>query len=143
MAPSGKAELAAEVWQRLFDFITATSSHRNKVFERYELTPNDSRALFALDGEGRTMGTLAAEWSCDASYATSVIDRLEAKGLAARRDLPGDRRVKLAVLTALGSRIKQALRREIYHPPTELLALDTTDLKALWHAAEKLRPSAT
>jgi len=143
MAPSGKAELAAEVWQRLFDFIIATAGHRNKVLGRYELTPNDSRALFALDGEGRTMGTLAAEWNCDASYATSVIDRLEAKGLAARRDRPGDRRVKLAVLTAHGSKIKHALRREIYHPPPELLALDTADLKALWHAAEKLKPSAT
>ena len=31
------------------------------------------------------MGSLSEEWGCDASYATSVVDRLESRGLAERR----------------------------------------------------------
>jgi DNA-binding MarR family transcriptional regulator len=137
--PRTKAELASEVWQRLFDFIIATAAERNRVLGRHELTPNDSRAIFALDAHaGRTMGSLAEAWGCDASYATSVVDRLEDRGLATRRARPGDRRVKLVVLTADGARLKQTLARALYRPPRELAELGTADLRALWLAAAKL-----
>jgi DNA-binding MarR family transcriptional regulator len=139
--PQRKPELARAVWQRLFDFIVETAAHRNRVLGRFGLTPNDSRALFALDGAtGRTMGSLADEWGCDASYTTSVVDRLERRGLATRRDRPGDRRVKLVVLTPRGSRTKRSLRRALDRPPPELADLDVRDLVALWRATEKLRP---
>src|SRR5882757_5062017 len=115
--PRTKTDLAADVWRRLFDFIIATASERNRVLGQHELTPNDSRALFALDvREGRSMGSLATDWGCDASYATSVVDSLEERGLATRQALPGDRRVKLAVLTAQGAKLKQTLARALYRP---------------------------
>jgi DNA-binding MarR family transcriptional regulator len=137
--PTSKSELASQVWRRLFDFIVQTASHRNRVLGRHDLTPNDSRALFALDTTaGRTMGSLAEAWGCDASYATSVIDRLERRGLAARRNQPGDRRVKLVGLTALGSRTKRMLVRALYRPPAELLELEPADLEALWLATARL-----
>jgi len=137
--PRTKAELAADVWRRLFDFIIATAAERNRVLGTHDLTPNDSRALFVLDAKlGRTMGSLAEEWGCDASYATSVVDRLESRGLAERRAQPGDRRVKLAVLTAAGAKLRATLVRELYHPPRELAALATSDLRALWLAVAKL-----
>src|SRR5215468_7746694 len=102
-----RSELAAEVWRRLFDFVIDTASERNRVLGRHDLTPNDSRALFALDRrQGRSMGSLAEEWGCDPSYATSVVDSLESKGLAARASSPEDRRVKLALLTAAGARLR-------------------------------------
>lgn len=137
--PRTKAELATEVWKRLFDFIIATAAERNRVLGTHDLTPNDSRALFALDAKaGRTMGSLAEEWSCDASYATSVVDRLEARGFAERRAQPGDRRIKLVQLTAAGAKLRATLARELYHPPRELRELATPDLRALWLAVEKL-----
>ena len=137
--PKTKAELVAQVWKRLFDFIIATASERNRVLGTHDLTPNDSRALFALDAKvGRTMGSLAEEWSCDASYATSVVDRLEARGFAERRAQPGDRRVKLAQLTATGAKLRASLARELYLPPHELGELATSDLRALWLAVAKL-----
>jgi DNA-binding MarR family transcriptional regulator len=137
--PTRKSELASQVWRHLFDFIIQTASHRSRVLGRYDLTPNDSRAIFALDAAtGRTMGSLAEEWSCDASYATSVVDRLERRGLAARRSQPGDRRVKLVGLTALGTRTKRTLVRALYRPPAELLDLELPDLEALWLATGKL-----
>jgi DNA-binding MarR family transcriptional regulator len=144
--PVSKTALAAEVWQRLFDFIIDTRPQRDRALGRYELTPNDSRALFTLDGgEGRTMGALAEAWECDASNATWVIDRLEKRGLAERRALAGDRRVKLVVLTPLGVRMKATLREALYRPPRELLELGRADLEALQKATTKLRrnPSRT
>src|SRR6266576_1806351 len=98
--PRSKAAIAAEAWRSIFDFIVLTAGHRTSALASFGLTPNDSRALLSLDPEvGRTMRALAAEWDCDASTATWIIDRLEAKGLAERRSHPPDRRVKLVVLT--------------------------------------------
>jgi DNA-binding MarR family transcriptional regulator len=135
-----KAELARDVWRFLFDFIVETAPRRNRVLGEHGLSPNDSRALFALDERrGRTMSSLAQEWGTDASYVTAVVDRLERKGLAARSALPGDRRVKLVLLTTAGSRLKKRLGRELHEPPDELLAMTTSDLEALWASTSKLR----
>ncbi|MBX5484667.1 MAG: MarR family transcriptional regulator [Myxococcaceae bacterium] len=134
-----KATLAAEVWQRLFDFIIETRRHREQVLSRYELTPNDSRALFTLDAtEGRTMRSLAELWGCDASNATWIVDRLEKRGLAERRAHPGDRRVKLVALTPAGVKTRAELMEEMYRPPPELLELERSELEALSNATRKL-----
>jgi DNA-binding MarR family transcriptional regulator len=131
--PSRKQrEMAAEVWRRLFDFFIATSGQRQRVLAELDLTPNDSRALHTLDPrEGRTMRSLADAWGCDASNATWIVDRLERRGLAERREKPGDRRVKLVVLTTAGVRTLQRLRKGMYEPPPELLAMSTAALEAL------------
>lgn len=138
--PRSKSQLAREAWRCLFDFIIDTATHRNRVLGAHDLAPNDSRALFALDAKvGRTMGSLAEEWGTDASYVTSVIDRLEHRGLAARSAQPGDRRVKLVTLTRAGMKLKDHLADALYEPPPELLAMSTADLDALWASVSKLR----
>jgi DNA-binding MarR family transcriptional regulator len=127
-----KTALAAEAWRRMFDFFIRTSSQRVKILARMELTPNDARAPSALDvTRGRTMRSLADEWGCDASNATWIIDRLEKRGLAERKALPGDKRVKLVVLTAVGLRTRQRLLEGMYDPPPELLALPRASLEVL------------
>lgn len=132
-------ELAADVWRRMFDFFIATSGQRQRVLAALDLTPNDSRALHTLDArEGRTMRSLAEEWGCDASNATWIVDRLEARGLAERRQKPGDRRVKLVVLTAAGVRTRDKLQRGMAEPPPALLALSSAHLKALGAATRNL-----
>ncbi len=134
-----KHALAADVWRRLFDFFISTGRERQRMLAELDLTPNDSRALHTLDPrEGRTMRSLAEEWACDASNATWIVDRLEARGLAERRARAGDRRVKLVVLTAAGVRTRDKLRAAMYEPPPELLALPRTTLRALKSAAAKL-----
>ena len=96
------------------------------------LTPNDARALSALDlTTGRTIRSLADEWGCDASNATLIIDRLEKRGLAERRAMPGDRRVKLVVLTTSGLKTRQRLLDGMYDPPAEVLALPRASLEVL------------
>jgi len=127
-----KASLAADTWNRMFDFFIRTSAQRVRVLARMGLTPNDARALSALDvAAGRTMRSLADEWGCDASNATLIIDRLERRGFAERRAMPGDRRVKLVVLTAAGLKTRQRLLEGMYDPPLQLLALPRASLEVL------------
>jgi DNA-binding MarR family transcriptional regulator len=137
---TNKAALAADAWRGIFDFIVATSGHRIEVLARLGLTPNDSRALGSLEPEaGRTMRALAREWLCDASTATWIVDRLEAKGLAERRPHPTDRRVKLVVLTPRGVQAKAEMIAGTYAPPQELLELDRAELVLLRDATIPLR----
>jgi DNA-binding MarR family transcriptional regulator len=127
-----KSALAAEAWKRLFTFFMKTRSQRDRLLARLRLTPNDVRALTELDGSsGRTMRSLAEEWGCDASNATWIVDRLEKRGLVERRAEPGDRRVKLVVLSAAGVKARKQLLDGLFEPPPELLALPRATLEVL------------
>ncbi len=137
--PPTKVAVAAAAWRAIFDFIVATAPERNRAIGESGLTPNDARALVSLSRKsGRTMGSLADEWKCDASTATWIVDRLEAKGLAERRAHPTDRRVKLVGLTAVGARTKARQMERAYLPPRALLELGLDDLMMLRHAVAKL-----
>ena len=122
---------AKSVWDALFELLMRSAPERTKSLARHGLTPNDSRALFSLDAEGRTMRALAKSWGCDPSNATWIVDRLEKLGLAERRPVPHDRRVKLVVLTSKGRRTRAELTREFHRPPPEIAALEPADLAAL------------
>jgi DNA-binding MarR family transcriptional regulator len=127
-----KSALAAEAWKRLFTFFMKTRSQRDRLLAQLRLTPNDVRALTELDGHsGRTMRSLAEEWGCDASNATWIVDRLEKRGLVERRAKPGDRRVKLVVLSAAGVKARKQLLDGLFEPPPELLALPRSTLEVL------------
>jgi DNA-binding MarR family transcriptional regulator len=138
-ASPSKRALAADVWRRLFDFLISTSGQRQRVLAEMDLTPNDSRALHTLDPRaGRTMRSLADERGCDASNATWIVNRLEARGLAERREKPDDRRVKLVVLTATGVKTRDRLKEKMNDPPPALLELPSAALRALKSAAATL-----
>jgi DNA-binding MarR family transcriptional regulator len=141
MGPSSqqKAAVAAEAWRAIFDFIVATAPERNRYIGEFGLTPNDARALSSLAPKsGRTMGSLAEEWKCDASTATWIVDRLETKGLVRRQAHPTDRRVKLVVLTPQGARLKAKNIERMYLPPRALMELDLGDLVAIRNAVARL-----
>jgi DNA-binding MarR family transcriptional regulator len=84
------------------------------------------------------MRSLADEWQCDPSNATWIIDRLETLGLAERRAVSNDRRVKLVALTPKGARARTSLMKEFYHPPPGLVALEGEELHVLERALSKL-----
>jgi len=127
-----KAALAADAWKRMFDFFMRSGVQRGRVLAKMGLTPNDARALSALDvPAGRTMRSLADEWGCDASNATWIIDRLEKRGFAERRAVAGDRRVKLVVLTPAGAKTRQKVLEGMYEAPPELVALPRASLEVL------------
>jgi DNA-binding MarR family transcriptional regulator len=134
-----KERLASEAWRPLARFFFDTVRHRQRVLSEAGLTPNDIRALMALDPErGRTMRALAQEWLCDASNATFIVDRLEERGLVERRSVPSDRRVKMVVLTAHGDRMRGRVLERFFEPPPELLELSKTDLEAIRDASRRL-----
>ena len=139
MPDSSKAALAREVWVLMFDFLMRTSPQRAKALGRRGLTPNDARALTALDPTvGRTMRSLADDWECDASNATWIVDRLERLGLANRRAVEGDRRAWHVVLTPKGRKTKADLVNEFHTPPKDLLGLTRDRLDALHEALAEL-----
>jgi len=143
MPSSGADEsLAQRVWRAMFDFLVKSAPRRTRALARRGLTPNDSRALFSLDaGKGRSMRSLADEWACDPSNATWIVDRLEKLGLAERRVVLKDRRVKLVALTPKGSRTRSSLMQDFYCPPPELAGLELDDLQALERILSKLAPA--
>src|SRR5713226_8371866 len=111
---SAKKAAAAAAWRHIFDYIVATASERVAVLDRVGQTPAERRAL------------------------TSLVDRLERRGLAKRVAKDCDRRVKDVVLTAKGKRIRSELLASQYTPPSDLMALPQRDLDALRAAASKL-----
>jgi len=96
------------------------------------------KALADADG-GLPLGQLAERLSCVKSNITQLVDRLEADGFVARASAPGDRRTKLAVLTAAGrkacaagSRLQQKTERDL------LAALTRDEAKQLAALLKKL-----
>jgi DNA-binding MarR family transcriptional regulator len=77
------------------------------------------------------MSQLAGTLLCDNSNVTGIIDRLEERGLVERRPSPGDRRVKLIVLTPAGERMRRKVEKVMLEPPAWLAGLDASDQRSL------------
>lgn len=134
-----KDTLARRVWRLMFDLLMQTSPDRAQALADRGLSPNDARTLSSLDpAKGRSMRSLADEWGCDASNATWIVDRVEKMGLAERHTAPGDRRVKLVVLTRKGEALRSELMEEFYRPPAEVMKLDKARLEALEQILHKM-----
>lgn len=143
ISTGSKQALAERAWRLLFDFFLESAPRRSQVLARRKLSPNDARALHMLQEQpGHPLNVLAREWGCDPSYATAIVDRLERAGLAERRPLDTDRRVKLVVLTPRGTGVKRELMAEFQTPPAELLALTRPELETLARLMAKLKKDA-
>ncbi len=132
-------DLASEAWRLMFDLLMRSAPQRLAAQQRYGLTPNDSRALFSLDADGKPIGALAREWGSDPSTATWLVDRLERSGLAERIASPSDRRVKLVRATKKGIAAKNDLEAAYHRPPAEIAGLSSSDLNALIRICRKLQ----
>ncbi len=130
---------ASEAWRLMFDLLMRSAPQRLAAQQRYGLTPNDSRALFSLDADGKPIGALAREWGSDPSTATWLVDRLERSGLAERIASPSDRRVKLVRATKKGIAAKNDLEAAYHRPPAEIAGLSSSDLNALIRICRKLQ----
>ena len=60
--------------------------------------------VLTQSGDQLPLGQLAERLACVKSNITQLVDRLEADGLVARQAAPGDRRTRLAVITAAGKK---------------------------------------
>nr|WP_282916618.1 MarR family transcriptional regulator [Streptomyces varsoviensis] len=87
---------------------------------------------------------LADRLGCDASTATSMIDRLEKRGLVRRVPHPTDRRVKVVQLTEEGCALRDGvIRHSAEHSPFARLDRDSRlRLHALLREVADGSPSA-
>ena len=81
--------------------------------------------------DAATMRDLAGLLACDASHVTSIVDRLEGRGLVARQTDANDRRVKLVALTDRGARVRVELLDALLEPPEEIVRLAQKEQRQL------------
>lgn len=103
------------------------------------LPPGMLKALTLLGHSGGIrMGDIAEQWGCDASYVTAVTDGLEQRGLAERRPLASDRRVKTVVLTDDGQALLARAMDKLSEPPAFLDALSASEQRSLRDLLRKI-----
>lgn len=81
------------------------SSEYDAAAEAHGLTGTQARLLAHIAAGPAPMNRLAALLRCEPSNVTGLVDRLEGRGLVARRPSPNDRRVRLIAATAEGARL--------------------------------------
>jgi DNA-binding MarR family transcriptional regulator len=121
-------------------FINLDESDR-QLTKRFGLTVTQYWALFHLEHpEGRSLGELAALLICDKSNVTSVVDKLEAAGLAERqRGKAGDRRYTRVVLTQHGQQLRQHVKAARTHIIiTRLQPLGQEALGRFWQMLQQV-----
>jgi len=84
------------------------------------------------------MREIAQHFGVDSSYVTTLVDDLEANGLAERRPHPTDRRIKTIVLTPKGIEARQQIEQLMYEPPKCFAALTPTEQAQLLRLLRKL-----
>jgi DNA-binding MarR family transcriptional regulator len=103
------------------------------------LSPTQCHVLHLIEPDRPTpMGQLAETLACDASNVTGLVDRLESRGLVSRRPSPGDRRVKVLVLTETGVRLRAALVERMTAPPPALGRLSLQEQRELVRILRRL-----
>lgn len=93
----------------LHSLLHTAATAQNHIEERLSAIGLSLAKLAALNvlaeaGEQLPLGQLAERLSCVKSNITQLVDRLEADGLVARQQSPGDRRTRLAVMTPAGKK---------------------------------------
>ena len=118
-------ELMHEVWKASKPFIESVAG-------AFDLSPQQMISLKMLRNDRpMAMSELAGSLGCDASNVTSIVDRLEARGLVERRSADHDRRVKALVMTAAGVELAGRIHERMRVPPPPIANLADDDLVAL------------
>lgn len=128
------------LWSRMMTLFAAARDDMFRILLSHELTPPHGFALTMLHEGPMRMRDMADRMTCDASYITSVVDRLEETGLAERRTSPSDRRVKEIALTPTGERVAEAVRRTMTSPPTAIDRLTAAERRTLAALMAKVVP---
>ena len=102
------------------------------IASEFDLAPAQVMALKSLEpGSPKPMSELATLMRCDNSNVTGIVDRLEARGLVARRPGDRDRRVKMLEVTPEGEELRRQLHDRLSRPPEPLASLGEEDARAL------------
>jgi DNA-binding MarR family transcriptional regulator len=131
-----------EAWLTMVDLWFLDGHAHDRILDvafELGLPPGMLKALtFLRDEDGIRMGDLAEQWGCDASYVTTLTDGLEERGLAERRPLPRDRRVKTVALTESGLATLERAMELLSEPPVFLDALSAAEQRTLRDLLRKI-----
>lgn len=144
-ASPATASAAKEAWRACHELVFSERgrARMHEVCESLDLTPGLMRALLTIaPGQSRPMKGLAGEWHCDASYVTSLVDGLEARGVVERQAHPTDRRAKVIVLTEQGARMREEVLDRMHQPPPWFDVLEPDEVVALRDLLAKLVEAA-
>lgn len=130
MEPTTVSQLAQEISRLISGIFIHLDEGDRQLMKRFDLTTTQYWALVHLeDPEGHSLSELAALLICDKSNMTSLVDKLEAMGLAERkRGKAGDRRYTRVVLTERGQNLRwhiKTAREEIVETRLHPLGLAT------------------
>ncbi|MEV7969163.1 MarR family transcriptional regulator [Sphaerisporangium sp. NPDC088356] len=116
-------QLTEELYDCLFAIRTQVHAELKELARDAGLTDTQADALWRLSrGQEMTARRLAELLQCDASTATSMIDRLEKRGLVRRVPHPIDRRAKVIQLTPEGCALRdRVIQHTTEHSPFALL----------------------
>jgi DNA-binding MarR family transcriptional regulator len=135
MGTRTKDEAAAAAWRSVMSLVGWGSGRPPRVpavAQRFGLSPKQLVLIWRLPpGSTVSMREMGDRLSCDASFMTGMVDRLEEDGLIERRPDPGDRRVTLIALTAKGAKFRDRALAALHEPPAEFGALDRDELDQL------------
>ncbi len=118
-------------WGTLIELLLGMRGWWSALCEELDLTPSQGLALRRLDPERPlAMSTLAEALACDASNVTGIVDKLETRGLIARRGADHDRRIKTLVVTERGRALRDRLIARLLEAPPAVRAL-SAEVKSL------------
>lgn len=129
-APPQKLGLGSQAWLALYEYFSAQKARFAEIAADLDLTPIQAYAMYLLE-EPMAMGELAHRLECDNSNCTGIVDRLEARGLIERRPAPGDRRVKLLVLTPDGEALRRRGVERFIEPAPGIASLTRDEQRTL------------
>jgi len=154
MPPPSDAPAAEFAGQLFFRLWRASHTRAAAAFETIGLTPASFGLLNVIGArQGAIQQELGAAMGIDPSTMVSLIDQLEAAGLAKRRPSPRDRRAREVVITAKGRRRLERARQLVLEVEDEVLqgltagerrqlmellrrALESSPPQPLWSTAE-------
>lgn len=125
---------------RLMHEVSATFSIGvREVLAELDLSETDGGVLWLLDPDGPAMRMreIAQNLGCDPSNVTLIGDKLERAGLVSRQAHPQDRRARVLVLTAAGSRLRTRLLARLV-AATSLSTLTAREQQQLGHLLAKV-----
>jgi MarR family transcriptional regulator, organic hydroperoxide resistance regulator len=134
-------DTARDAW-RTMQSLLFDGETRNRMQSACAMTgvpPGVLKTLIHLSPDAAVpMREIAQHFGVDSSYVTTLVDDLEANGLAERRPHPTDRRVKTIALTPKGIEARHQIEELMYEPPTCFAALSETELTQLLRLLRKL-----
>lgn len=118
-------DLMSQIWRSCKPYIEEVASS-------VSMTPQQLLALKVMGEHGTmAMSELAIHLGCDASNVTSIVDKLEKRGIVERRSAEHDRRVKSLVVTPEGQQLFEVVKTRFLQPPPAIGGLATEDQEEL------------